>query len=131
SHLLAVMEDVTQRKQQDREREAIMAITLALRAADDSDEMLSIILQEISTTFDATKTFFVAPDPDTGEMVVEAVFEAGLYSPLGNVRIARGEGVAALVYQNGQPYVSDDALHDPLFATPELLGEAHAVACVP
>src|SRR5262249_21733710 len=28
THLLAVMEDVTQRKQQDREREAILAITL-------------------------------------------------------------------------------------------------------
>jgi signal transduction histidine kinase len=125
------MKDVTDRKQNDREHEALFAVSLALRAANDSEAMLSVILQEITATFGAIKSFFIAPDPLTDEMVVRAVFEDGDFSLIRGVRIPPGVGVAAKVYENGEPYVADNAFDDPLFATPELLGEAGAVACVP
>ncbi len=131
THYLAVMEDITQRKQQEREREAILAITLALRAANDSEEMLALILREITTTFDAGKVFFITPDPTTGEMIVEARYENGEFQPALGLRIPPGKGVAAQVYHTSQPYVTDNAFNDPLFAAPDLLGEDPAAACVP
>lgn len=131
THFVAVMEDVTQRKQQEREREAILAVSLALRASDDRIAMLQTTLQEIATTFDAEKVFFISPDHTTGDMVVYAVHEKGSFTSNLDVRIAPGKGVAARVYQTGQPYVSGDAFADPRFAAKDLLDNARAVCCVP
>lgn len=131
SHFVTVMKDVTERKQREREHEAILAVSLALRAANDTEEMLAVITQEITATFDAVKTFFITHNPSSGEMVVEAVYEEAAFAPVHGVRIPPGVGVAAKVYESGLPYVSDNAFDDPLFATPELLGEAGAVTCVP
>ena len=131
THFLAVMEDITQRKQQEREREAILSVALALRAAQESEAMLALIMQEITKTLDAVKVFFIVPDPANGEMVIEAIYEEGEFKPHVGVRIPAGKGIAARVYLTGRPYVSDDALVDPKFATPDLLDDARAVACVP
>ena len=131
THFVSVMKDVTQGKQQEREREAILAVSLALRASDDRIAMLQTALQEITTTFNAEKVFFISPDHVTGDMVVHAVHENGKFTPDLDVRIAPGKGVAARVFQTGQPYVSDDAFADPRFAAKDMLGSARAVCCVP
>jgi signal transduction histidine kinase len=64
-------------------------------------------------------------------MVVEAVYENGAFRSGVGVRFPPGKGVAARVYKTGVPYVSEDALQDPQFAAPDMLGDARAVCCVP
>ncbi|MBX3014942.1 MAG: PAS domain S-box protein [Caldilineaceae bacterium] len=131
THLLVMLEDITQRKQQMREQEALLAIATALRATSERDAMLSIILQQVALSLNAEMVFYIAPDPVTNEMVIEASYEQNRFRLNLNLRLPPGRGISAQVYRTGCPYVTDNIWTDPLVGRPELFGEYCAVSCVP
>jgi PAS domain S-box-containing protein len=130
THFVVVLENITERKQQEREREAILAVSMALRAASSSDEMLEVVLREIATTFQAEKVFFITPN-ERGGMAIQCIFEQGALNRDLNISFGAYQGASAYAYTTGQPYVTDSAKDDPGFTATELLGDAQAVACVP
>jgi signal transduction histidine kinase len=131
SHDFGVMEEITQRKQQERERDAVLAVSLALRSANTREEILVVVLREIAATFDAVKAFYITPDPLTEGMNIRNAYEGGALIAHVHRSLPPGTGVAARVHKTGEPYVTSDVVSDPNFALPELLEGTRAVACVP
>ena len=131
THIVAVMEDITQLKQQEREQAAMLAVATTLREVRDRSEMLSVILQQVCLSLDAARAFLVVPHPTTGELIVEAAHEDGQFQSDPASRIATYASVCDQVCQTGRPYVTADASADLLFANSEMLVEEQAAALVP
>ncbi len=122
--------DITERKQHEREREAIVTVSTALRKATTKTEILSVILSQLAELFDADGTMISLRNPETGDIIVEmgrgAVGErfAGLVIP-------QDKGVSGWVINNKRPYLNNHADADPVFYRADLLGDSPCVASVP
>ncbi len=126
---LAILQDITERKQRERELEAIVTVSAALRTAATRAEMLPVILDQLRNLIRAAGAAVGMRDPATGETVIElAVGSAASYS---GARIPPGQSVTGHVIATGQIYSNDDARTDPRLFRPELLGDMRAVICVP
>ncbi len=128
-HFVAIKQDITGRKQHERELESIAAVSAALRAARARADMLPIILDQVHDLLQAGGVALAMRDPASGETVVELA--RGEWQAWTGRRLAPGEGVSGQVIAGGQTYVSDDAANDPRTAHPDLIGNLRAAACVP
>ena len=129
THYLAVKEDITEREHREQELEAIAAITVALRAAPTRKDMLPIILDQLHRLFRSDSEAITLRDPLTDELVLE--LGRGDFTTAIGHRLPSGQGVSGLVIQSGQPYLSNDARHDPNFVRKDILQGINAFACVP
>jgi PAS domain S-box-containing protein len=129
THYLAVKEDITEREHREQELEAIAAISLALRAAPTRKEMLPIILDQLRSLFHSDSEAITLLDPLSNDMVLE--LGRGAFAAAGGDRLPAGQGVSGLVIQNRQPYLCNDAQHDPNFIRKEILQGVNAFACAP
>ncbi len=128
-HFIAVKEDITERKQRERELEALVTVAMALRAALRCDEVLRIVADQL---FDLLRTGGVAlllRSPEADELVVMAA--RGAWEHWIDVHLPLGEGISGQVVSTGQPFVSDDVRTDALLYRPDLIGDQHTVVCVP
>lgn len=124
-----VVRDITERTQQEREREAIVAMASALRIARTRAEMLPIILDQMLNLLQADGAALAMRDPASGETVIEMArgeLAAGI-----QLRLPPGEGVSGYVILSGQAYVTNDIRAEPRFMRPDLLERIRAVACLP
>jgi PAS domain S-box-containing protein len=123
------LQDITDRKERERELEAIAGVSAALRTARTHAEMLSIVLDQIYALLKVDGASIAIRDSATGE----SVFEAGRGTGEGYIgrRIPAGVGVIGHVIEAGRVYLTNDAQRDPTFFWPHLLGPLQAVACVP
>jgi PAS domain S-box-containing protein len=126
---LAVIYDITERRQRERELETMALISAALRKAQSRAEMLSITLDELLAVLRADGAAFALRDPASGDTVIELA--AGQFAPGAGQRLAPGEGVSGHVILTGQPYLNNEARNEPRFSRPGLLQNIRAVACVP
>jgi len=126
---LGVGMDITERRQRERELEAIAAVSAALRSAATRADMLPIILDQAMLLFHAEGAALAIQDTATGETIVELA--RGKLEATQGVRIPPGEGATGYVMATSQPYRSSDVRNDPLIARPDLLETVRAVACVP
>ncbi|MBI4631865.1 MAG: PAS domain S-box protein, partial [Chloroflexi bacterium] len=129
THYLAVKEDITEREHREQELEAIAAISLALRAAPTRKEMLPIILDQLHRLFHSDGEAISLINPLNNDVVVELGINT--FAAANGIRLPAGQGVSGLVIQSGQPYLSNDAQHDPNFARNDILQGINAFACVP
>ena len=129
AHFLAVKEDITVRKQRERELESIAAVSAALRAARARADMLPIILGQALDLLQAGGAALAMRDPASGETVVELA--RGEWQAWTSRRLAPGAGISGQVIASGQPYVNDDAASDPRAVHPDLIGNLRAAACLP
>jgi PAS domain S-box-containing protein/putative nucleotidyltransferase with HDIG domain len=127
--VVVVFHDITERKQREREWETITTITTALRTAQTRTDMLPVILNQVLDLLKAEGAALAMRDPTTGETLIE--MGRGGWANWTGLRLLPGEGVSGQVIVTSQPYVSSDALSDPLFARPDLIGDLKAIACVP
>lgn len=120
---------VSKQKRSDLEQKAIFAVSSALRRATDHEDMLPIILDQVSTLLNAPDVALAMVYPQTGETVIEA----GLGSPGDYVgsRLPPGIGISGHVIFSGKPYSNPDITTDPRFAGPDQISENRATACVP
>jgi PAS domain S-box-containing protein/putative nucleotidyltransferase with HDIG domain len=126
----SIMEDITERKQHEREREAVITVSTALRRATTRTEILSVILEQLLELFGANGAVLVLPDPRTGGFIDE-MGRGPIGERIVGLNIPPGEGICSWVIENKKPYLSNRADRDELFYRPDLLGASHCLACVP
>ena len=126
---MAVFMDLTARRKQEKEQDAIVAVSRALRNAADREQMLPILLDQMENLLDANGAAIALREPESGETVIASACSA--WAEWKGERLPAGVGVSGKVIESGEIYTSEDILSDPLFARPELLGEMRALICVP
>ncbi|MFC7387353.1 GAF domain-containing protein [Sphaerisporangium rhizosphaerae] len=77
--------------------------------------LLQSIVEVAREVFDAAASSVFLVDPDTGELVFEAVSGEGEEHLLGT-RFPAGTGIAGWVAASGQPMIADDVADTPQFA---------------
>ena len=125
----AVKHDITERKQHERELEALATVSAATRSALSRAEILPSVLDQVSTLLNVDSILIMLRDPQTDEVVLETG-RGPVETHIGR-RVPPGAGVVGQVIATGQPYLTDDAPHDPLFYWPELVASTSTVVCVP
>ena len=126
---MAVFMDLTARRKQEKEQDAIVAVSRALRNAANREQMLPILLDQMENLLDANGAAIALREPESGETVIASACSA--WAEWKGERLPAGVGVSGKVIESGELYTSEDILSDPLFARPELLGEMRSLICVP
>ncbi|MCK5317074.1 MAG: PAS domain S-box protein [Anaerolineales bacterium] len=126
---MAVFMDLTARRRQESERDAIVAISTALRTAADREKMMAILLDQMENLLNADGAAIALREPESGETVIASA--CSVWAEWKGERLPAGVGVCGKVITSGKLYASEDILSDPLFARPELLGEMRSLICVP
>ena len=107
-----------ERRERERELEAIAALSSALRQAETRAEIVPILLQQVLALLNADSVALGVPDPATGETVVE--LGIGESQPLTGQRLPGGEGPFGQALQTGVAQVSASA-YPPAWATVPLI----------
>ncbi len=121
--------DITERKQRERELEAIALTATALRAAPTRAEMLPVIVHQAYNLLRADSAALITLDPATGEAVV--AFGQGDAAGQTGRRIPPGADAISRVIATGRPCLLNAADQEPAPSQPDLLGYMHAIAGVP
>ncbi len=121
--------DITERKQRERELQAVAAVSAALRAASSRADMLPIILDQILDLLQVEGAALAMRDRVSGNTVIELA--RGKTAGAQGQRLSPGEGVCGQVIATGQPYSSNDMQSDPLVSRIDLYAGLPAIACVP
>lgn len=127
--LVGISRDITERKQRERELQAVAAVSAALRVASSREEMLPIVLDQTQQFLHADALSINTLDPHTGETVIELA--RGVWAAATGTRIPAHQGVGGRVLETGQPYVTNDLQNDALFYWKELIGNLRGFAAVP
>jgi PAS domain S-box-containing protein/putative nucleotidyltransferase with HDIG domain len=125
-----IIRDITERKQHELEREAIITVSTELRQATTRAEILNVILDQLVDLFEADGAILVLPDPQTGGFIDE-MGRGVVGERMIGLDIPAGQGVCNWVITNKKPYLNNQAEHDPLFYRPDLLGDSHCLASIP
>lgn len=125
----AIVRDITERKQKERELETVAVISSALRVAQSRAEMLPIILDQLLTLMKADGAAFVLRDRASGRLVMELAI--GAFTNGTGYHFTLGEGVSESVMLSGQPYLNNQVSDDLHFARRDLLKKIVAMAGVP
>ena len=126
---MAVFMDLSSRRRQESEQDAIVAVSTALRTATDREKMMASLLDQMGNLLNAEGAAIALHEPESGETVIASACSA--WSEWKGERIPAGVGVSGKVIESGELYTSEDIHSDPLFTRPELLGEMRALICVP
>ncbi|MBI4315333.1 MAG: MEDS domain-containing protein [Chloroflexi bacterium] len=121
--------DITERKERERELQAVAVVSAALRTAPTLAEMLPVILDQALHLLRAEGAALAMRDLSSGEMVIE--LGRGDLTAATGLRVPPGEGISGLVIATGQPYVNQDIRSDARSYRTDLHGESRAIACVP
>lgn len=129
-YLEGIMADITERKQHEREREAIISVSTALRQAGTKTGILNIILDQLVKLFEVEGAVLVLPNVQNGGFIDE-MGRGVVGERMTGLVIPAGKGVCNWVITNKTPYLNNHADQDPLFYRPDLLGDSRCVACAP
>jgi len=113
TYTLALLRDITDKKQHDRELEALASVSTALRKARTREEMFPIIVDQLVKVMQADGGLIMLEEPIHGDMVVH--FSCGEFSGQEGLHIPAGQGISGEVKRTKKPYVSHNLLVDPLF----------------
>ncbi|MBI5029873.1 MAG: PAS domain S-box protein [Chloroflexi bacterium] len=130
THFIATKQDVSERKQHENEREAILQISNALRAAISRADMLPLLLDQVNDLFHADGAIVTMSQPIFGKLLIES--GRGTYGErYAGLVLSPGEGISGHVIATGKPYLCNDVHSDPTFAFPEMLDQVKSIACAP
>ena len=125
SHIIAIKQDISDRKQRESELEALALTATALRVASTRAEMLPVIVQQTSSMLGADTTTLVTLDVATGEASIAGGQD--LSADCIGQRIPADADWLDRAISTKRPYVNNAAQHEPCL----VLGEARAIAWVP
>ncbi len=126
---IAVITDLTERYQREREMQAVATLSAALRAAITRAEMLPIILDHTMQLMNANAAALITRHAITEESVIECA--RGAWAKAVGRRTPPGKGLSAHIFRNKQPYVTDDISNDSNFFGRDWGEAVRAVASVP
>ena len=116
-------------RQQLADLEVIQSLATALRSAENFDEALPIILDQLIKLLGAGSALLDVIDPSTGEIVSQLAH--GVWAPVTGMRTKIDQGVSGHVISTGQPYITSDIVADGLVMRSELVGGLNNVVAVP
>lgn len=124
-----IARDISERRQREREMEAVVTVSAALRTAVTRAEMYPLIGEQVSRLMHGDGVALVQRDAVTGELV----FEMGLGAWAGAVgqRLTPDRGLSAQVIDQRSPYLNQDVRREGNVQRPDLLTDVVSVCCVP
>lgn len=125
----ALQAEIAERKQREQEMEAILKVSFALRTAHTRIGIQTVILDQLIYLLKAEGASLAMHDHISGKTVIELA--KGKWTGWTGLRLAPGKGICGHVIETGQPFINNDVLSDPRFASPDLIGGLRAVACTP
>ncbi|MEJ5200938.1 MAG: PAS domain S-box protein [Anaerolineales bacterium] len=129
THFIAIKQDITLRRQREREQSVLISIASALRAASTRSEMITTLLTKLLELLDAQGAAFITRLPETGDGLCE--LGIGVWSDWMGERIPADKGITGLVFQTAQFYFTNDVENDPLLFYKNRMGGLERAACVP
>jgi len=121
--------DISQRKQREREQEAIITVAAAMRAAPSRASMMSIVLEQLMMVLEAEGALLAMRDPKTNDIFIEQGY--GAWGQTAGKPFPPGERISEQVIASEEPYICEDVLADSLARRLDFLNEVTAFACVP
>jgi PAS domain S-box-containing protein len=113
TYTLALLRDITEKKQHDREIEVVAQLSTTLRKARTREEMCLIIVDQLGKVMQADGALIMLEEHSHGDMVVQ--FSSGEFAGQEGFHIPAGQGISGKVKKTKKPYVSHDLLKEPLF----------------
>jgi PAS domain S-box-containing protein len=129
TRILGFCKDITERKQRERELEAIAAVSTALRVTQTRAQMLPVILDQLLSLLAMDGAALVMLDPAGGEWRAE--LGRGAWAPFTGVRIPPGAGLNGQVVSGGRPYLNNDVQNAPCLFPHEGSNKCPCVAAAP
>ncbi len=121
--------DISERKQREREMEAIGQLSAALRVALLAQQIPPVILEQLHTILGTTAASLDLLYPASQELKTELA--TGHWARYTGTRVPVSEGIAGRVVTTGTPYITQSAASDPIFYPPEAAVGVAAVAVLP
>ncbi len=108
--IIGIDRDITQRKQREREMEAIAQVSQGMRSATTPGEMMPLLLYQVTSLLGADGAALAMLESKSGDLVVRERYGNALGET--GQRIYRGTGRSAEIIQMQRPFLSDDMLHE-------------------
>jgi PAS domain S-box-containing protein len=103
--------DITERKQREREIEALYDLSTRLRAVQTPEEAISILVKTVRQVLEADSGQVILSDPERKHFIVAGV--DGHVSNAPGYRFPINQGMSGWVWNTSQAYVTDDYASDP------------------
>jgi putative nucleotidyltransferase with HDIG domain len=131
SSVVGVATDVTKINRTEREREAVISVSQALRTVAQWAEIFPIIVGQLHELLGVNTTAIITRDDVSDEMVVEVANNE--WAEAAGFRFEQGQGVSGLVMQSGAPYINNNTqtASQGIYASAENIRKVKCVACVP
>lgn len=96
---------------------AVLAVGTAMSTTRDHSQMLAEVIDAVCATIDATTGGFMSYDAPSDELVLQApAFGVHAENQVSRYRVSLSQGGnAASVFLSREPYIANDARHDPRF----------------
>lgn len=122
--------DITERKERERELEAIAAINAALRKVHNRADTMRLVLDFVTDLLNSHGGAF-AMDNGHGELVIEVA--TGTSAHRQGIHLSINNSLSGLVLSSGEPIVSDNIQDDPRYSAhvDATRGAIFPIACVP
>ncbi len=132
SGVIGVSTDITARRHRERELEAVVQTSTALRVAFAREDIPPIVLDQLLEMFDGDGAALVVYDSN-GEVDRELTIELGdgLWSDWTGQTLPLSEGVTGKVIRTGVPYYHTNMAQMAEFELQDRLNGVKAAACVP
>lgn len=126
-----ILRDITDRKQHERELEAVASVSGKLRTANNLREMLPIFIDQALTSMEASEGAITLVEERTGDHLI--VIGRGAREIAVGQKIIKGEGITSEVVASGKPYINNHFRTKPEPKTVKLsnLEPTESVAIVP
>lgn len=129
SRTIAVLTDITEREQQGRERALIANLSRALRTAITREEIVPILLAELTQQLRVDGAALEILDPESGDWRLE--YASGIWDAVVGLTTPANQGVNPKILAHGHSYLSNDLAAEPDLIHREAFGDCRAGAGVP
>jgi PAS domain S-box-containing protein len=128
-YFMSLLEDITERKDRERERDAVDKISAALRQSANRMEMIPVLVDEITRFVHAGGVVFASRDSQNGTINLEMC--SGWWRGLSGVRLPTGIGPTGAVFKTGIALTPENFCHENHSFLPPIPQDAQGVLCLP
>jgi two-component system, cell cycle sensor histidine kinase and response regulator CckA len=127
--MVGYLMDITQRKQHEREQEAVVAVSAALRQAESRADMMPIILEQLLALLQAEGAALAIYDPAANSAVIEEA-RGNMSHGIGQ-HLPLAHSITGSVITERQPFVTSDIHQEPNLYQSDLFKDVQTAVCIP
>ncbi|MBW8012546.1 MAG: PAS domain S-box protein [Chloroflexi bacterium] len=124
-----IIRDISARKRRERELEALVTVSTALRVAYNRDDIPEVLMDQLPDLLEVEALGLIKIDLISGDTVLEAA--AGNWASKVGGNFSVGDKINNKVIENVVPYLSNDINQDQLISKPKQLNGINALTCLP